>query len=719
MHPRTLDAYLSAYGNALATQAARGCRPLHVPGKDPPHTPALLRPPFEAQAHVITAGAKALQRQRAIQIAAEMGTGKTLISQAIVQAHSHGRGYRAIVFCPPHLVHKWEREILETLENAHVHHLQGYRDLTSVAACATPIGRGWWILSNTRAKMGPKWEAAYVRGWVPVVARHKGPRANSLYCPRCAERIEHYNKSLNAWTALTVSDLEKNRTWCEKCGEPLWQWTHEVDRWPVAAYIHKHLPGWFQYLIIDESHQTKSADTAVGHAMGALAAACGRTICLTGTLLGGYAWHVRPLLFRIAPRSLLAEGLGWRDASAFDERYGRIEKRVVATEQKGRDNRHGRGRQSKTTKYVRPGVMPTLFGRHLIQNTIFLSLDEIADNLPRLDEEVIGVSMDPKLGESYTLVEDAITKAVRQMLARRDKRLLSRMLHVLLGYPDYPFDWQDIGYYEADEDSGNRTWVRVITPPTLPTAVVRPKEAALLDILRSERQAGRRVWVYSTMTDTRDVSERLRKLIADAGLHVSVLRSSVETTERETWIAKHGPMADVIISHPQLVETGLDLFDKRGSYNFPTLVFYQTGYNLFTLRQASRRSWRIGQTEPCRVIYLHYEQTMQARAMTLMGKKLSASSSIEGKFSSEGLAALAGDEGTLEVAMAKSLVEKLKDDLDVGRAWKKIGQEPRQTQAQASPPPSETGRKLCEDDWLLPPRTKAERHLTVNQRRMF
>jgi hypothetical protein len=34
---------------------------------------------------------------------------------------------------------------------------------------------------------------------------------------------------------------------------------------------------------------------------------------------------------------------------------------------------------------------------------------------------------------------------------------------------------------------------------------------------------------------------------------------------------------------------GLDLLA------FPTLYFYETGYSLHTLRQASRRSWRIGQ----------------------------------------------------------------------------------------------------------------------------
>src|SRR6478672_8185127 len=63
----------------------------------------------------------------------------------------------------------------------------------------------------------------------------------------------------------------------------------------------------------------------------------------------------------------------------------------------------------------------------------------------------------------------------------------------------------------------------------------------------------------------------------------------------------------VVICHPKLVETGLDLLD------FPTIIFYESGYSLHTLRQASRRSWRIGQKQPVRVKFLCYEGTMCRR----------------------------------------------------------------------------------------------------------
>src|SRR5438128_2931741 len=94
---------------------------------------------------------------------------------------------------------------------------------------------------------------------------------------------------------------------------------------------------------------------------------------------------------------------------------------------------------------------------------------------------------------------------------------------------------------------------------------------------------------------------------------------------------------------------GLDLFDKGGRRNFPTICSYDTGYNLFTLRQASRRAWRIGQKQACRIVYFYYQGTMQDRAMALMGKKLTAAEALEGRFSSEGLVTMAGEDANVEI----------------------------------------------------------------------
>ena len=119
----------------------------------------------------------------------------------------------------------------------------------------------------------------------------------------------------------------------------------------------------------------------------------------------------------------------------------------------------------------------------------------------------------------------------------------------------------------------------------------------------------------------------------------------------------------------------MTLFDATGNHNFPSLIFYETGYDLFTLRQASRRSWRIGQKHPCRVYYLYYQETMQARAMELMARKLDASLALEGQFSAEGLAAMSAESGSLTMELAKSLVENI-DFGEAERVWERFRSEP-------------------------------------------
>jgi type III restriction/modification enzyme restriction subunit len=678
-----LDQYMLAYGALLGKQAERSLNPLHVPSRDQLPTLDLNREPFEAQAHVIESTRKALQRQKALMLVGEMGVGKTLMAMAAIHAHALGQPYRALVFCPGQLVNKWEREIRETVPGAEVIQIESWRNLLHLDRNKKPSMVQWFIIARDRAKLGALWQPAYC----------EFPRLDSgfLRCPNCGLRIvtdkrEPLRIGRPAKDGQAGTGLWKIRAKCEwvltndggsdtsedqrdslieGCGSPLWQMNGQLRRYEPALFIKRHLRNYFKYLILDEVHEEKGSDTAQGNAAGALASCCRKVIALTGTLIGGYSEHLRPLLFRLAPRSLVNEGLGWSSVTAFNERYGRIETRI--TEKSGvlgEDNRMSRGSKS-TTKSVRPGVMPILFGKHLIDKTVFLGLSEVADNLPQLEEDCVSVRMDAEQSRAYQHdLEEPLTKAIKDMIRKGDRRLLGTMLQSLLAYPDYPFNWGPVGY------QGEGGFVTVATPPSLSENVVRPKEQVLIDLVRSEQANGRKVWVYVQFTDKHDVQARLERLLKEAGMGVSVLRSSVPLARREEWIAEHAPKLDVVISHPRLVETGLDLFDKHGRHNFPTICFFETGYNLFTLRQASRRSWRIGQTESCRVVYLHYAGTMQERAMTLMGKKLTAAQALEGRFSSEGLVAMAGEDANVEIALARSLVERM-DEGDARRHWSK------------------------------------------------
>jgi hypothetical protein len=168
---------------------------------------------------------------------------------------------------------------------------------------------------------------------------------------------------------------------------------------------------------------------------------------------------------------------------------------------------------------------------------------------------------------------------------------------------------------------------------------------------------------------------------------------AVKTRDRLTWIEMEGKRADIVISHPRLVQTGVDFFGKAaGSHNFNAIAFHQTGYNSFTMMQAARRAWRIGQSKDCRVYYLHYRDTMQQRAMALMARKMAAMMALDGRPSVEGLAGMADDESAA-MALARSISDAI-DTADIQRNWVKV----TSNRKPASSPLISFGQALLDDE---------------------
>jgi hypothetical protein len=258
--------------------------------------------------------------------------------------------------------------------------------------------------------------------------------------------------------------------------------------------------------------------------------------------------------------------------------------------------------------------------------------------------------MDAELAKAYEGIEEDIRDALKRN--RGNRSLMSLMMHRLLLYPDHPYGIGEIWGKRFDPAAGRFEGFLVTTAPDLPEAALQAKERKLLEDIREELRQGRRCQVYVTFTGEHDVATRLEYVLGNAGLRVAVLRPSVPTLKREAWYQKQlKDGVEVVIAHPKLVETGLDLLA------FPTLYFVQTGYSLHTLPQASRRSWRIGQKHPVKVKLLVYERTTQTTCLRLMGKKMLVALMMEGKFSGEGIHSLETDEDMMS-AMARELVER-------------------------------------------------------------
>ena len=59
--------------------------------------------------------------------------------------------------------------------------------------------------------------------------------------------------------------------------------------YPLADYVKHRLRGFFDLLIGDEAHEHKGRGSAQGIAADILADACGKSLSLSGTLMGDYS----------------------------------------------------------------------------------------------------------------------------------------------------------------------------------------------------------------------------------------------------------------------------------------------------------------------------------------------------------------------------------------------------------------------------------------------
>jgi hypothetical protein len=690
--------YLRSNATELGSRILETYPPLQST-KDPvaPSIAKLLRKALPAQALAITGTAKYLRKAKSARIVAECGAGKTYMALGTIHVLAEGRPSTTLVMCPSHITHKWAREALLTVPRARTFLIEDmrnggdpkkphgicevklrkgkivYEGLRLSLADLRRMGRKEWrkrcsgpaflITGKDKGKLGYYWEHAYLKA-------KSGPNLGGVINPDTGAAILDSERQ-----KLTYLDFVDKIKLSEFPALPhggttrysaLWQADRErIQRMAPIEYIGRYMGRWFDFAIADELHQL-AGDTAQGNGLGVLGRAAKRLIALTGTLMGGYADDLFNIFYRMEPQVMASEGFayGGQGRRDFQQQYG-----VLETIEKVRDTDNACSRATKKTIQVlkKPGASPMLFGKFLMNTTAFLSLEDIADNLPRYDESVLSVEMDDELAKAYKELEQDIRAAIRAH--RGNKSLMSILLNTLLLYPDHPHGFEDIWARAFDPQAKEYVRFLVTTPKNLTEDCLYAKERTLIADIREELRQGRRCQVYATYTGEKDVTLRLESVLRQAGFRVAVLRSSVATDKREEWYERQLKAGvEVVLCHPKLVETGLDLLA------FPTLYFYETGYSLHTLRQASRRSWRIGQRHAVRVKFITYTGTMQETCLRLMGKKMLVALMMEGKFSGEGLQSLDTDEDLIS-AMARELVEKAGVGESADKVWRELDRE--------------------------------------------
>lgn len=427
-----------------------------------------------------------------------------------------------------------------------------------------------------------------------------------------------------------------------------------------TEFIKRYLPkNFFGLMIIDEGHEYKNYGTAQGQAMGVLARCCKKVLCLTGTLMGGYAEDLFYLLWRLFPQAMIEDGFCYnksntlgRASMAFMRQHGVLKDIVRSKGSEGIEYSDGSFTSSKATRnQVRtvkaPGFSPLGIMRYVLPITVFLKLRDLGQNvLPDYQEIFRPIEMGEEQRAVYEEMERVLRGYLKQAMRKGDHSLTGTVMNALLAYPDCCYKSENIEWKREKMTLFETYSIYADNEPS-------PKERDMIEVVQDNLARGRKCLVYTIYSDTRDTTARLKFLLQQENIKAAVMKSSVKADEREDWVNDQlDAGADVIICNPELVKTGLDLLQ------FPTIYFMQTGYNVYTLMQAARRSWRIGQRENVEVYFAGYQDSAQQICLELMGKKINVTQSTSGDMPDSGLDILNQSEDSIEVELAKRLIEK-------------------------------------------------------------
>lgn len=708
--------YLEAFGVLIAEKIKSSFQPLYDPSAEDVCDKILSADNYlysnkrirlyPAQKAVAEGVKRELDSSKIAMIIAECGSGKTKIGSVALHSHQKSKSFN-VVLCPSHLTHKWVREIEETIPGAKGRILHSISD---VEAAFKEFKAGdstiYAIVSKERARDG------YSKKPNVYYSRVK----KGFVCPSCYKKImmelsEDGSKYLvDADQFFFRKETSQNHK-CPECGELLWtcvnpndkrissnQWVktgeygyvyrnridEQIDaageyklieslleirdnpdvffpvagayrRTAISTFIRKKLKK-VDGLILDELHQYKG-ETSQGNAMAELVQVAKKTIGMTATLINGYASGIFYILYRLLPHLMLKDGKEFGNPRPFNVEYGVMESTYELKESEY--NLKSRSKKTKKRERLLPGVSPIVFTRFLIDNAVFLSLSDMTDGLPDYEEIPVPLQMKDDVAKEYNHIESVLKLLLRteKKLARK---LLSKYLDVLSIYPDMPYGHPPLRDPENDK-------ILMIPKDTGTPEELHAKDDKVLEIVRQKVSAGGRVLIYTNWVKT-DTQEKLKKILKGQGFRTEILSVSVSPDKREEWLAKRVENGiDCLITNPSLVETGLDLND------FTTIIYYNVGYNLFTFRQSSRRSWRINQKAPKVEVYiLFYIGTMQHRAIKLMATKLAVATTLEGNISDEGLSAMS-ECSDMTTLLAKELALGIESKVDdIAEVYRKM-----------------------------------------------
>jgi hypothetical protein len=172
--------------------------------------------------------------------------------------------------------------------------------------------------------------------------------------------------------------------------------------------------------------------------------------------------------------------------------------------------------------------------------------------------------------------------------------------------------------------------------------------------------------IFFEQNELRSTARRLAEVLAE--FRPWTLPNSVDAEDRGDAIngAIDSGLQVLIVPYRRVLE-GLNLQKAR------SIVWYEMAMNLFMLDQASRRSWRLGQTCEVRLFFLGYRGTTAHRKLLNLGTKSGAAALFTGGTPDGELARTAGADKTTLARLSLGLEQT--DDRALQAAFQRRGDE--------------------------------------------
>lgn len=693
MKTKNLNSYIAENYKSLQKAVIETKRPLFDGVLEPKNHERLVKilasmgknmPLLPLQARKIGAILASLNEHNRAIYSGDTGIGKTITGVALAYERAVERltanpnaSFNAFVVAPPHLVNKWANEakkVTKGVIDVNIVIVKSRKDIESLTKKGEYIkGFNFFVISKNKNSLSVKCKQVFhtkrrehieeVEAKAKSGKKEKFTKIEQHWhytCPCCGGDLQETTLAKaqdgvqhEADEKLSNKKIKK----CKNCGDSIMQPTG--GKMSPAEFIARYgKTECIDLLLVDEIHEEKAKDTLRSKAFGQLTAKSKQVVGLTGTFLGGYASHSFFTLFRMFPSLFIKDlYLGWDDLGKFIEEFGGSEKlyQLIDYDEDTGVIKHGRCYGQKERADLSPRLLDVL-----LPMIVFARLDEMkfideSASLPKYTELSHLVEHDEVFIKPQQEYLFELTKASSYELKNFDDRRGFGKLKVdALLVPDMPYKNTSITLMTENGE----TEIRYDAPTTREEYPLTNKERKLIELVNKALAEDKKVLVYHDFVNS-GLRENLMEILKkhSSTVRVEELRSNISADKREAYLKALD--CDVLITNPELVKTGLDLLE------YPTIIFYEqsySSYNVFTLRQAAKRAWRIGQTVECEVHSIAYAGTMQQKALSLIGSKMNISQGVEGRLSTGDDIASEADDENLQIAMARELLKNEKID---------------------------------------------------------